>query len=419
MLASGALPDYHDLHAPCLKRRPRATGPDARLFVAPAKDVKAGYLPKSIAIPATATELEAAKLCRGYWNDVLAWRTANEVKVEAYTVGWLIGRYLTDDFSTFRKNREKTRKGYEANCRIIKATKGRVPLEMITGPDLLRWHDEWGNPRPVIGPDGQAVKDAWGNAVTEPEHPQRRRHLVVMLRILAKHAVLINAAGGKNLRDLLSEIEFPVPKARMTAPTREQVEAIVFQAKKDGYRSVAITTLAQFELIERRIHIIGYWENKQWKPGWEWQAIDWRGPNATWVIRYFQTKNDLVLREFDLKTVPELLALLKSIPEAERWGPVIIAERQRKTFVRQPWDETRYAVTFRKIARRAGIPDTVWSMDMRAAGGTEADLLPEVTDRMLQDGFGHADPKTKDRYRRLKQRNAGELVKLRQAARKE
>jgi len=240
-----------------------------------------------------------------------------------------------------------------------------------------------------------------------------------MLRILAKDAVLIDAPNAVAFRNLLSEMEFPVPKPRQTAPTREQVEIIVRQAQKDGYRSVAITTLAQFELIERRIHIIGYWENKVWKPGWEWSAIDWRGPTATWAIRYFQTKNDLVLREFDLKTVPELLALLQSVPEAERWGPVIVAERQRRKANRLPWHEGHYANVFRAICRRAEIPDTVWSMDMRAAGGTEADLIPTVTDRMLQDGFGHADPKTKDHYRRLKQRNAGEVVRLRQKAREE
>lgn len=206
-------------------------------------------------------------------------------------------------------------------------------------------------------------------------------------------------------------MEFPVPQPRGSAPTRDQVEKIVAQAKADGYRSIAITTLAQFELIERRIHIIGYWENKIWKPGWEWQGID----QTSWVIRYFQTKTGLVLREFDLKTVPELLALLQAVPEAERWGPVIIAERQRGKGIRRPWTENRYANTFRAIARRAGVPDTVWSMDMRAAGGTEADLLG-VTDRQLQDAFGHADPKTKDRYRREKPRNAQNVVDIRQAA---
>lgn len=51
---------------------------------------------------------------------------------------------------------------------------------------------------------------------------------------------------------------------------------------------------------------------------------------------------------------------------------------------------------------------------MRTGGATEADAIPEVTDRMLQDGLGHSDPRTKERYRRQKQRNAQTVVALRQ-----
>jgi len=419
MLASGSLPATDPFHAPCLKRRPRAGGHDARYFVVPAKDVKAGYPIKTYTIPPASTELQAAEICRGHWNEVVAWRTDHDVKPVSHTVAWLIGRYLTDDFSPFRKLREKTRRAYEGNCRIIQATKGRVPLEMISGPDLLRWHDEWGNPRPIKDAAGAEVKDAWGNVITEPEHPQRRRHLVVMLRILAKHGVLIGAPGGKNLRDLLSEIEFPVPRARDVAPTRDQVDSIVRTAKENGYLSIAITTLAQFELIERRVHIIGYWEAGQWRPGWEWQNIDHRGPNATWRIKYFQTKVGLVLREFDLTATPELLAMLQAIPEEHRWGPVIVAERQRQKDKRIPWNDTHYTNTFREIARLAGVPDDIKSMDMRAGGATEADATTGVTDRALQDAGGWQDPKTPQRYRRNKQRNSGEVVRLRQEARKE
>jgi hypothetical protein len=191
---------------------------------------------------------------------------------------------------------------------------------------------------------------------------------------------------------------------------------VVEQAQTDGYRSIAITTLAQFELIERRVHVIGYWEGKVWKPGWEWDNIDWRGPQATWKIVYFQTKVGLVRREFDLKATPELLALLQGVPEEERWGPVIKAERQRSPELRRPWQERHYATVFRKIAQRAGVPDHIQSMDMRAGGATEADT-PEVSDRALQDAGGWQDPKTPQRYRRDKQRNVQNVVMMRQAKR--
>jgi len=43
---------------------------------------------------------------------------------------------------------------------------------------------------------------------------------------------------------------------------------------------------------------------------------------------------------------------------------------------------------FRKIARAAGVPVSVYSMDMRSGGATEADHIPEVTDRMFDDAGG-------------------------------
>lgn len=421
MQANGKLPETSPLYAPCLKRRARAGGAAARYFVVPSKDVKAGYLPKTQTIPVGFTELQAAEACRKWWGELVVWRDASEnPKAVSHTISWLIDRYLGDSFSGFRRIKEKSRRSYEQNCRAIQAAKGRVPLKAITGPDLLRWHDEFGHPEAVLGADGQQVMDAWSNPVTAPEHPQRQRHMIVMLRILAKHAILIDAPDAGRLRNLLSEIEFPVPKARDVAAHREQIEAFVVQAEKDGYLSQAITTLAQFELIERRIHIIGYWEgrgrDKTWRPGWEWANIDWRGPNATWRIRYFQTKVGLVLREFELTTVPALLRLLQAVPEAERWGAVVKAERIKNKAQRLPWNERHYAEVWREIARRAGIPDSICSMDMRASGATEADATLGVSDRALKDAGGWKDTKTSDRYRRDKQRNAGEVVKLRQAA---
>ena len=56
-------------------------------------------------------------------------------------------------------------------------------------------------------------------------------------------------------------------------------------------------------------------------------------------------------------------------------------------------------------------------MDMRSGGATEADALPEITDRMFDDAGGWLDPNMKNTYRRQKQRNAQRVVELRQAAR--
>lgn len=417
MKASGSLPETSPLFAPCLKRRPRSGGADARYFVVPSRDVKNGYVPKTMAIPANFTELEVAQACRKWWSELVSWRDQGDQKAVSHTIGWLVDRYMNDQFSAYMKIKEKSRRGYDQNCRIIQATKGRVPLSLVTGPDILRWHHEWGHPEPVIGEDGKPELDFKGNPVTRARHPSRQRAVVVMLRNLFTHAVLIGAPDAVRIREILSAIEFPVPKPREVAATREQISVFVKQAVADGYLSQAIATLAQFELMERRVHIIGYFENKQWRPGWVWQDIDHVGPNATWKIRYYQSKVGLVLREFDLNTTPDLLALLKMIPEEHRIGPVIIMERQRGKSIRKPWEDRYYAEVWREIATRAGIPDEVCSMDMRASAASEADEIADISDRALQDAGGWNDPKTPQRYRRRKQRNAQNVVEIRQQSR--
>lgn len=65
-------------------------------------------------------------------------------------------------------------------------------------------------------------------------HPHRQRAIVVMLRILSSHAVVIGAPDVTRVREILSTIEFPVPKGREVAATREQINAFVKQAITGG-----------------------------------------------------------------------------------------------------------------------------------------------------------------------------------------
>src|SRR6185437_2761505 len=156
-----------------------------------------------------------------------------------------------------------------------------------------------------------------------------------------------------------------------------------------------------------------------WSNGWVWDGhiqldgrMEWVGITSDWRLRYYQTKKGSNLREFNLNVVPRLLRLIQRTPEEARRGPIIICEETG-----EPWIKRRYQEKFREIARAAGVPDHIFSMDMRSGGATEADMLPEVTDRMFDDAGGWADPNMKHTYRRHKQRNAQKVVELRQAAR--
>jgi hypothetical protein len=384
------------LRAPGLCRRKRADG-EALYWVPRPADVKRGYPIKSLAIPSKLGEAEIVALCVKYQTELEAWRNGAEAGPARYSFAWLIRCYMTDESSTFHKLGHNSKRNYIQDCKIIENTIGQVRFDLdgedrIVGDDLWRWHKNWGVP----GPDGKPTK------------PSRARHTITMLRILIKHAEVKGCPGAKELAGIATAMRFPTTCAREIVPELKDVLAIVNTALEQNYRSIAIATLAQFELTERRISIIGSWESGQWRPGWLWSGI-----SKDWKISYTQNKRGVNKREYDLKTTPLLLSLIQRTQEDKRVGPVIVCESTGL-----PWKEKHYTDTFREIARAADVPDDLCSMDMRAGGATEADAIG-VTDRELQDAGGWGDPKMKDRYRRDKQRNAQNVVILRQKARQD
>lgn len=388
--ASASLPENHPLYAPGLRRRPRANG-EARYWLPLQGDIKNGWPLKSFTIPETATEPECAGLCRKHWGDLLEWRKGHGGPTR-YSISWLIRRYACDEFSPYKKVRFNTKNTYDQDMAVIEKTVGArlIGPGMITGEDLWRWHHNWGKP------------DKGGNATA----PSRARHAITMFRILIRHAVVIGIPGAGEIASALECMRFPTTAPRTVAPTREQVMAIVGKAMEMGFRSIALVTLAQFELVERRVSVIGAWEGQQWRYGWTWQNI-----SPDWIIRYHQNKVGAVLREFDLKVTQELLSLLQQTPVEKRVGPVIICETTGL-----PWREKHYTDKWREIADAAGIPAEMYSMDMRAGGASEADELGVQRHHIMDAGGWKSD--VVDRYRRAKHINAQNVVRLRQTARR-
>lgn len=416
--ASGSLPDGHELRAPGLKWRQRAGG-EVPYWIPPAKDIQAGYHPKNLALDPDATQAELASACRQQWADLEAWRKREtEAKPTNHTFAWLIDRFECDEHSPYQRVKPKTQDDYRGMNKIIRhhigdrridpKREGGMMVPRISGEDFRRWHYKFGKPVPLLDEDGKPVKDRFGKPMMVASAPARARAAITQIRMLVKYARTLLVPGARDLCEMLHEMRFPTPEGRDTAPTRHQVKAIVDQAEKEGALSIAIASLAQYELTERRIHIIGEWLGKppewRWAGGWEWANY------RAGVITYWQNKRKPVERVFDLKTIPRLFELVEKIPANQRFGAIIKDEERGR-----PWQRYDYAKRFRAIATAAGVPATVWSMDMRAGGMTEADGI-DMPDRYLQDAAGHSDPKTKDRYRRNKQRNAQTVVLLRQAA---
>lgn len=416
--ASGSLPETDPLYAPGIKWRARK-GRDQAYWIPPQKDQRKGYAPKSITLDPSASQEDIAARCRALWHDLETWRETLGEAPTRYTIAWLIDRYLHDDISPYRSVQSDTQANYRQDCAAIKKAIGERRIDpvvadgirtpRILGDTVMRWHTNFGLPVPLLDDNGKPVIDSEGNAVNVASAPSRARHLIVMLRGLFTYAIMLGVPGAAEQRKVLEVLTFPTPPARTKAPTFQQVDLLVNKAIEKGYRSIAIATLAQYELIERRVHIIGRWDKntKQWKPGWLWERV-----TDDWWITYEQRKRGIVKREFDLKTTQRLLGLMQETPKEDRSGPVIICEDTG-----EPWRKRYYAEKFREIARAAKVPDDIWSMDMRAGGATEADAIPEVSDRALQDAGGWADPKISARYRRNKQRNAQNVVVLRQKSR--
>lgn len=349
------------------------------------------------------TEEEIAAKCQELWAEMKSFRAGQTAKTK-HTISWLIARYQTDQHSPYHAVRDKTRRGYDQSMKIIDADVGSFLIDAyleggmmrprLFGSNIREWHRRWALPD---------EKD-----IDKKPRPVRAWHAMTMLRILFSYAVELGVPGADNLRELVGIIRVPMAQAREAAPERAMVLAHVAKAAENGLLSMAITTLAQFEFTERRTHIIGTWEGRQWRPGWLWTGI-----SSSWQIAYHQTKIGKVERQFDLTTTPALLDLLQRIPEESRIGPVIVCERTGK-----PWKERHYMQVFRKIAGEIGMPDDIWSMDMRAGGATEAGNIVGITPTDLQAAGGWKDPKMAARYTRDPKRRAARVINMRQAAAK-
>lgn len=397
--ASGSLPGDDLLFAPGLKRRPRLNG-EALYWMPPTKAIESGYPIRALTLPPGIPELEVARLCREHWGALADWRRGLPEGPERYTMAWLVRHYETDEHSPFHALRPRSKRSYEQFGLYLAKHHGKERLDHgVTGATIRGWHKAWSAP----GKNGKA-------------RPSRARHMIVHLRILVSYGVEVGMPGAAELRAMLGAMRFPSQSARSVAPTRKEALAFVAKAVEMGYRSQAISTLAQFEFTERRTHIIGTYEGDQWRPGWVWNDIDWMGDKPSWAIRYFQTKVGRVPRDAYLRDTPLLLELLQQIPVEERTGPVIVCESDRRGSCRLPWRERHYAEVWREIATAAGLPDTICSMDMRAGGATEADGIEGLTMADLKAAGGWKTEQSASRYSRAPQRRARNVVRLRQAS---
>jgi integrase len=113
------------------------------------------------------------------------------------------------------------------------------------------------------------------------------------------------------------------------------------------------------------------------------------------------------VKRWTLASYPMVVEEFALIPEAQRHGPMIIAEHNGR-----PWSAKVLAEYWREYAGAVGIPDNVQNRDSRAGGASEAESAGADIDTIRQ-GMGHSRPDTTRIYTRAEDQATDNVAQLR------
>ncbi len=379
----GSVPDY----APGI-----AAAKDRFYWRPPQKDVANGYVIKSVSLEGKAgdgKDMARAARCRELERDLIRWRSdQTKPKIEPHTWGWLIRRYLQDEFSPYRDVKDNTAEEYLWWMETITTAIGEVLIEQTDYERIKRW---------------QVAMQDKGRSVAYIARWFNR------LRLAANYGALINPALCGRPREILSGMRFTAPKPRNTAPTEAQITAIIAKADAAGDAMFSLAMSLMWWTMLRPVDVLGQYLGKgdsaRWADGLTWNMVSIDAATITKT----PSKTEEAMPEalvWDLSPVPELIARLSAIPMEQRIGPVI-RQGNGKPFHRR-WFNTLY----RRYAEAAGIPDHVQMRDTRAGAITDA-KSKGATMIQMQHAANHANQATTHRYVRDKGAEVAEVIMLR------
>lgn len=340
--------------------------------------------------------------CRRYQADMLSWaRGAIEPVNSAIFDGSLhslIECYKTDLDSTYRKLRFRTRENYDTLLRRITRDHGLTPVADIKARTVLRWHEDW----------AEGGKIAMGHG------------MVGMLRTLFSFgATILDSTDCRNAKVLMHDMRFKMAPPRKERMTADQAVAIRRQAHLMGLHSIALAQAFQFELMLRQKDVIG-----EWVPQNEKGASDVLAGGQKWLrgIRWSEIDQNLILRHTTSKRGKDIEVNLRLAPmvieEFDRLGfplptsgPVIISEASGIC-----WTNYEFRRIWRKVAVAAGIPASVYNMDSRAGGISEAtDAGADL--ESVRHAATHSDIGMTQKYSRGSVDKVATVMRLREAHR--
>lgn len=363
------------------------------------REIKDVFPDPCIPLPPDAGDDDLKALCLEHTARLDAWLDLRKTGDAAEpgcrydgTVAGLCDLYERHPSSPFREVRQNTARTYLGSLKIVRSTVGARRVRNVTVPDVRRWFGEWRKP----------ARDG------EDERLKRAKDAVDMVRSIMRFGASLRLKECAILADELAKVRFEKPGAREQEMTYLQAAAFVRTALELGARGavpgwrgryMAIGVAAQWELALRQKDIIGEWLGDEWRGPFTWESI------PGWRLR-LKTSKTRAAAVFTLSNYPLLFPLLDAVPHAERTGAIVKGEHGL------PVRERSYRKWFRQIARAAGIPDEVWSMDSRAGAATEADEAGADL-ATISDMLTHAEPRTTVRYLRRREKRIADAAEAR------
>lgn len=320
------------------------------------------------------------------------------------TFGIVIADFMSEPESTFQGLRYHVRENHRTMLRRVDDRYGFWKLTAIDTRDIKAWYRDWSS-------DG---KIASGHA------------FIGQLRTLLTHGVLLLPDGPereqcRRIKELLSGMKFPQPAPREERLTAEQAIAIRAAAHEHfGWHSIALAQALQFELMLRQKDCIGEWvpieepgesdvthRGEKWLRGLRWSEVD-----ENMILRHVTSKRQKPV-VVDLRQCPMVAEELELSVSRSVSGPIVICDTTGL-----PWKASEFRRKWRLVARHAGVPDNIRSMDSRAGAITEA-LDSGVDKDLVRQAATHSNIAMTMRYDRgdqLKRRST--LQEARLASRK-
>jgi hypothetical protein len=313
-----------------------------------ARDI-AGYPDPLIRLPSGASDAEVERLCQKYAAALEQWRAEGERPRWRYegTVASLCDVFERHPVSPVHNVSRATARYYASYIALIRANVGARAVRALTAVDVLGWYRRWRAPeQPGM-----------------PERVDRAHDAVSVFRMVLRFGAVLEFPRCRELSSALHEVRFERGRGRKGAlMTLEQARAIIAAGvarTRPRYLHVAIGVAAQFETTLRQKDIIGEWHGGAWSGRFTWENI----PGGVFRVETSKTGATAV---FDLTDYELLWPLLQKVPQAQRVGAIVKGDGL--VAVRA----ISYRRWFRELAEEAGVPRSVWNMDARAGGITEA-----------------------------------------------